>query len=308
MLKITNLYLIGIDSWNRLVYRIENTNKLVKDISCGVDTLNSLYSFSRDGDTLEGEPDQLYNLKNHNVVFHEMKQRNQEREENKFIIAKMIAANEYDVNTDSIEWLSLASGINNTFLVKEILEELKDNPLELEYDAIDGWIEKNSKRYYQVKIQIENETTVFIAKAMHSNDILNYYTKNFQIDAININQINKSVAEHKANKGLPIINIHTTQELEQIEAMKFLNKYNLDGNEHFRYQMLSRLQMDCEYYIGNGKGYSKNLWADSEKEQIDIMINLYNSFPFEKKPKWISMNDILKYKDIMLNQKNKQRC
>jgi hypothetical protein len=40
----------------------------------------------------------------------------------------------------------------------------------------------------------------------------------------------------------------------------------LTHDKEFRYQLLDRLKLDCEYYLGHGNRYPKNLWALDEKE------------------------------------------
>lgn len=69
----------------------------------------------------------------------------------------------------------------------------------------------------------------------------------------------------------------------------------------FRYQMLSRLQMDCDYFLGNGNRADKHLWAGNVPDHIKIMRALYNSFSDDKKPEWISMEDIDNYEKEMTN-------
>ena len=63
----------------------------------------------------------------------------------------------------------------------------------------------------------------------------------------------------------------------------------------FRYQLLSRLKMDCNYYLGNGDRGINSLWAENEKEQIQAMKELWNSFKEDEKPEWLTKEDILKY-------------
>ena len=46
-------------------------------------------------------------------------------------------------------------------------------------------------------------------------------------------------------------------------------EYFKDNNEpEFLYQMLSRLESDCKYFLGNGNGYEKHLWASNVDNQI----------------------------------------
>lgn len=66
----------------------------------------------------------------------------------------------------------------------------------------------------------------------------------------------------------------------------------------FNYQLLSRLQQDCEYYLGHGHRAKKHLWAQDEAEQISKMKELYEGF--REKPEWISLEDIERYEAAMV--------
>jgi len=67
----------------------------------------------------------------------------------------------------------------------------------------------------------------------------------------------------------------------------------------FNYMMLSRLQSDCDYYLGYGNRSEKNLWADDVDKHIAEMKRLWNGFPEDKKPEWLSMDEILEYEKKM---------
>lgn len=71
----------------------------------------------------------------------------------------------------------------------------------------------------------------------------------------------------------------------------------------FRYMLLDRLRTDCEYYLGNGNRFRGNLWANSEKEHIEYMKALWNSFPEDGKPEWLSFEKILEYEKQMVPEK-----
>lgn len=81
----------------------------------------------------------------------------------------------------------------------------------------------------------------------------------------------------------------------------------LSKEDSFRYQMLSRMQMDCDYYLGNGQIYGNHLWAGTEEEQIICMKAIWNSFPVDCKPEWLTYEQILEYdqklKEIMEKKK-----
>lgn len=65
------------------------------------------------------------------------------------------------------------------------------------------------------------------------------------------------------------------------------------------YMLLSRLKSDCEYFIASGNKAINTLWADSPKEQIQKMKELWNSFSPEDKPEWITLEDILAFENRM---------
>lgn len=70
----------------------------------------------------------------------------------------------------------------------------------------------------------------------------------------------------------------------------------------FDYKLLSRLQRDCEYYLGCGARSPKHLWAQDEAEQIRKMRELYALLP--EKPEWISLADIDRYEAQMVGPAN----
>lgn len=66
----------------------------------------------------------------------------------------------------------------------------------------------------------------------------------------------------------------------------------------FDYQLLSRLQQDCDYYLGAGNRANKHLWAQNEAAQIEKMRELYEQLP--EKPEWLSLEQIEQYAVQML--------
>ena len=70
-------------------------------------------------------------------------------------------------------------------------------------------------------------------------------------------------------------------------------------DEKFRYMMLSRLKQDCDYYLGNGNRSTKYLWAGSEKDQIQEMKTRHKALTDDKKPEWLTWDDILRYEALM---------
>ncbi len=69
----------------------------------------------------------------------------------------------------------------------------------------------------------------------------------------------------------------------------------LKHDEKFRYMLLDRMKMDCLYFLGNGNRCKKYLWAGDEAEQIKYMKAIYNSLDDDKKPEWLSMEEITEF-------------
>lgn len=71
------------------------------------------------------------------------------------------------------------------------------------------------------------------------------------------------------------------------------------SEERFNYMLLSRLKMDCDYFLGFGNGHVKHLYYDTIDEHISEMKKLYNSFSDDKKPEWLTLEEILDYDNKM---------
>ena len=85
--------------------------------------------------------------------------------------------------------------------------------------------------------------------------------------------------------------------------MGYLVDWILDRDERFRYQLLDRMRIDCDYFLGYGNRQTKYLWAGNESEQIEYMKSLWNSF--DEKPEWLTWEEILQYeKELLPMEKN----
>jgi len=74
----------------------------------------------------------------------------------------------------------------------------------------------------------------------------------------------------------------------------------LKSDAKFRYIMLGRFKSDCDCYLDFGGRSSDVLWAKDEKEHIENMKALHNSFVENDKPEWLTWEDILEYERKML--------
>ena len=89
--------------------------------------------------------------------------------------------------------------------------------------------------------------------------------------------------------------------LEELQA--YLKQYqNRQNPNHFDYMMLSRLKMDCDYFLGYGDRYEAHLWAGNIPGQIAEMKKIWRKFPEEGKPEWLTWEDILDYERKMTEQ------
>lgn len=83
--------------------------------------------------------------------------------------------------------------------------------------------------------------------------------------------------------------------------IEFIGLENLPTEEErFNYMMLDRLKTDCEYYLGYGNKNPKHLWAEDEVKHIAEMKRIWNWFSDDKKPEWLTMEQILEYEKALI--------
>lgn len=75
----------------------------------------------------------------------------------------------------------------------------------------------------------------------------------------------------------------------------------LTESESFRYQLLSRMNEDCVYYLGWGHRQASALWAKDAASHLSLMKKLWMSFPDDRKPQWLSYSRIQQYEVEMLH-------
>lgn len=54
------------------------------------------------------------------------------------------------------------------------------------------------------------------------------------------------------------------------------------------YLMLSRMQSDCDYFLGHGNRNTRDLWAGDVAGQIAEMRRRWESLPEDAKPQWLT--------------------
>ena len=71
----------------------------------------------------------------------------------------------------------------------------------------------------------------------------------------------------------------------------------MESPQKFQYMMLSRLQRDCEYFLGYGQRNVRHLWAETVEEHIKEMKSLWGCLV--EKPQWLSLEEIETYEEKM---------
>jgi hypothetical protein len=74
----------------------------------------------------------------------------------------------------------------------------------------------------------------------------------------------------------------------------------IEIHTHLTIMMLSRLKSDCDYFLGNGNRCEKRLYHGNPKLQIEAMLILWESFPQDKKPEWLTREEIMAYEKAMI--------
>lgn len=72
-----------------------------------------------------------------------------------------------------------------------------------------------------------------------------------------------------------------------------------EPTDKYKYMLLDRLRTDCNYFLGNGNRNTAHLWGGSVGTHIDSMLLLYDSFPEEDRPEWLTREKIKDYSERM---------
>ena len=77
-------------------------------------------------------------------------------------------------------------------------------------------------------------------------------------------------------------------------------EFILSRDDRFRYQLLDRMRQDCLYFLSYGRRDPRYLWANDAVEHLVYMKAVWNSFPSDGKPEWMTMDEILSLEKRML--------
>lgn len=78
----------------------------------------------------------------------------------------------------------------------------------------------------------------------------------------------------------------------------------LKREDKFKYQLLSRMKQDCEYFLGNGGRHVKHLWvSEGVDAHIDYMKGIWMDFHKDDiAPEWLTWEEILSYERRMKDE------
>lgn len=128
-------------------------------------------------------------------------------------------------------------------------------------------------------------------------------------------------AKQKAANEERVVYKNTYDNGKRIESVKIWDPYGdvyfstskerlyyepLPSDMRFRYQMLSRLKADCDYFLGNGNGYEGHLLAKNVEDQIKEMRKRWNEFEEDEKPEWLTWEQIDEYEQKMLAKREER--
>lgn len=198
-------------------------------------------------------------------------------------------------------------------LVKQILDVMKSNGVNVELEEF----EDNDTYFYIVAYSTNWNTVVKEEEAVNTKTKLTfaykdngqfyYKDKNGKV-YVDMSPLKDKIALYRCvgDYDEPANSVNV-EEYELINNPKDNINYDRNKNYEFDYMLLDRLVQDCKYYLGNGNRFDGNLWAGSVDKQIAKMKELWNKFPEDMKPEWLSMEDIENYEKEMTAEKKTER-
>lgn len=115
-----------------------------------------------------------------------------------------------------------------------------------------------------------------------------------------IDLLRKGLVIHIGERVYHTVEVGVLEETPQSIAA---NPRQPTRDEKFRYMMLSRLQSDCKYFLGYGRRNLNHLPSNNVDAHIAHMKNLWNSFPDDGKPEWLTWEQIKQYESDMKKDK-----
>ena len=191
---------------------------------------------------------------------------------------------------DSRQYDSLQALIENELedLDFSDLIDVTDEQVAMVQQKEQGW-------HYQVGDTVYLDDTAFLVEKITDREVqLRDPTLLYPIfRAENREQFERLLNEDERNHSL-----RGTAEVQgQPVAEEIIPETAQTRDYSFEYQLLDRLRMDCEYFLGAGQHSEKHLWAGNRHAQIAKMRELYDTVP--DKPEWLTPDMINSYEERM---------
>lgn len=123
------------------------------------------------------------------------------------------------------------------------------------------------------------------------------------MDEVQMQEIRNQMVEQEIQNQMFEKSKHMSGKEKEVNVMisDYIKKLieERPADDSFKYKLLDRMKQDCGYYLGYGNRQKQCLWSLDEIKHIENMKALYNSFPEDGKPEWLTMEDIEKFEKEM---------
>lgn len=198
------------------------------------------------------------------------------------------------IKNKSLSKGSLISYVNDSFLIQNDL-------VNGGFKHLNDYIKQSKLGFEEESDEFKNKKALIINEVVNSGfsklkNVLTKYNSSMEQN-IEPDMFGEQLSEDEIfNKTFGVeVDEKTVSLIDKLED-------KMEDYTHI-YQMLGRLQSDCESFLYNKTGSESRLWAGSVEEQITEMKKLYNQLPANGKPEWLSYDDILEYEKKMLEIK-----
>ena len=101
--------------------------------------------------------------------------------------------------------------------------------------------------------------------------------------------------------------VHEAKRYNQKEVFSLSEHRLVSDNKRYNYMLLSRLKMDCEYFLRQGGLSERSLWSGSIEEIISSMKELWHSFSEKDKPEWLTLEEIEEFHEKMKQTQTRRK-
>jgi hypothetical protein len=277
---------INIDDNFYKFVEMTNLNSAVVKDNIDIVIKNNTSMFLRDESILNEELTEDDRLAR-NKYSREYKQRQRN------IVSVLEQAKETIVLAEESEYYTQLAKTNEKMIIN-LLKEFKSKSIAID-DKIISLVNTAASDKFDFSIyqeKITNAEEVGDAVALMAKALLDVHRNVVEMSG-SVRQYKDDTASQDGTMGASFDYVNKTVKLPE-------GKTN-EGKE-FNYMLLSRLQSDCEYFLGYGNRRENALHQGGVEGQISKMKELWNGFPVDEKPEWLTMEQIEEYETKMLQE------